>query len=227
MLSSVFLFTSSLPGLLLGQSSFAPPTRTELMGMSPDQVIRMGREKWGEFHGKKSGWSTAAMVDAETLWGRARRAMNERELRRLSPAKRKAAEEFRGLMTEFHASASQVGYIMSGGGTLWHPIFASGPSEAEEVIARILRGRRPGRAPNPSRDIQLLGEALNKSKGDIAAMASSGGTFEDAQKNLAKLRPLLAKMESTAPKFVPGSSTHATVFASKTVQMVLSMTGQE
>jgi hypothetical protein len=200
-----------------------PITQTELLGKTTDEVVRMGRVKWSEFFGEKVGWSTADMVEAELLYGRARQVFNNRMTREMSKGQREALEEMRREMVALHGFACDLGYIMSGGGTMWNPIRAGALGDAEETVTNFLRGRPAGKQPSFLTEWERLRKDLAAKKREVDNMKDAvGGGYTDATKALNQLRNTVLRLEAVAPR-LPGSRGHINAFAVDAIRLARSM----
>ena len=133
-LDQTSVFSMSLVALTVGFFAIQW-NRAAYLGKSPEQIVAMGRDKWFAAYTKKHGESTAAMCDAETTFGDALRNLNDRALRRVPASRRAFLESARYHCTQVALRAHEVGYAVTGGGTIWHPIFAGIKPNVEQLIA--------------------------------------------------------------------------------------------
>lgn len=200
-----------------------PVTQKDLLGKTTDEVVRMGRVKWNEFYGEKVGWSTADMVEAELLYGRARQVFNNRMTREMSKGQREALEEMRRELVVLHGFGCDIGYIVSGGGTMWNPVRAGALGDAEETITSFLRGRPAGRQPAFLTEWERLRKELAGRKRELDNMKDAvGGGYTDATKALNQMRGAVLKLEELAPR-LPGSRGHINAFAVDALRLARSM----
>ena len=109
--------------------------RAAYLGKSPEQIVAMGRDKWFAAYTKKYGESTMAMCEAETSFGDALKNLNDRALKRIPSARRAFLESARYHCTTVAVRAHEVGYAITGGGTIWRPFFAGIKPNVEQLIA--------------------------------------------------------------------------------------------
>lgn len=112
--------------------------RSAYLGKSPEQIVAMGRDKWFAAYTKKHGEHTRGMCDAETTYGDALKNLNDRALRRLPAARRAFLESARYHCKQIALRGHEVGYAITGGGTIWNPMFASIHPSVEMLIAESI-----------------------------------------------------------------------------------------
>ncbi len=112
--------------------------RRAYLGKSPEQIVAMGRDKWFAAYTKKYGEHTRGMCDAETTYGDALKNLNDRALKRVSTERRQFLETARYHCKQIALKGHEVGYAITGGGTMWHPIFAGVHPNVEELIAESI-----------------------------------------------------------------------------------------
>jgi hypothetical protein len=155
----------------------------------PDSLIlKLGRAKWFDHYTSKEGSSTAAMVDAESMFGAALKRKNDRVLASRSSSTRATVKKLRPLLTDYRNSMIDLGYAASGGGTMWNPVWGGTMADAEEVVEFLL-ARSP--KPTPKRVVSDVTKAFTKLDGQLAAVefgVSEGMTKRDAMGHLAKVK---------------------------------------
>lgn len=124
-----------LPAMVVAQEP-------DWLGMTPAQVEKMGRIKFMDAFGARHGNSTAAMCESERSFGAALRVLNDAHEKKHSPKNKAVVARLRPLAEQFFAHAADVGYAISGGGTMWNPVYAGVPADVEEIVAQLY-----GRAP--------------------------------------------------------------------------------
>ncbi|MGE3125965.1 MAG: hypothetical protein AB7F50_06930 [Fimbriimonadaceae bacterium] len=132
----------ALLGLVLLTAIAHCQVERDWLGMTPTQVERMGRAKFVDEFSTKHGSSTMAMCDAEGSYGEAVRALNQAWVKKHAPANRELMERIRPLVERFKLLSCEVGSAISGGGTMWNPVYASILGDVEELTAELY-GRRP------------------------------------------------------------------------------------
>ena len=112
----------------------------ETYGKSASQIVKMGRHAWEKFYYAHAGESTADMSAAAASYGWALQVRNEQLLKRQTTAKRKLIGRLRGLMEKFSSAGVDAAYQMTGGGTMWNPVYAGTTADVEEVVFALLGG---------------------------------------------------------------------------------------
>lgn len=115
--------------------------KSDYMGKTPDQVVKMGRSKWFDAYTKKFGDSTLGMAYAEYVFGDALKQVNDRKIAKLPKARRDAMLAYRKELLGFAADSHRIGELVSMGGTMWRNFDATIPADVEEILAEALSGR--------------------------------------------------------------------------------------
>lgn len=149
--------------------------KSDYMGKTPDQVVRMGRTKWFEAYTKKFGDSTLGMAYAEYVFGDALKQVNDRKLAKLPKARREAMLAYRKELLGFAADSHRIGELVSMGGTMWRNFDATIPADIEEIIAEGLAGRfdtkKSASLAAVQREFARSGERLKKGAEALDQMA--------------------------------------------------------
>lgn len=204
------------------------PSRGDLQGKSPSQVVAMGREKWFEFFTSKVGDSTAAMSGAESLYGACLKIANDKAIVKLPKEKRDQLGKLRYQLNRFNDEAIRLGEILSGGGTMWNPVFAGILADNEEAVAVLIGRAKPRKAAStPEEAISFLDRYLDKVAPDIREWGET--EYRSVAKGKAKvaiLKSTLKELEVTAAKIHPKGKEWIRHEAAKTVTSVQGMTGE-
>jgi hypothetical protein len=112
------------------------------LGKTPEQIVAMGRSKWINFHGKKKGQSSADMCEAETMYGDALKNLNDRALKKQSQTRRKWLLQTRTIASDFGTASHSVGYVLTGGGTMWNLQDSTIYPDVEEILADCISNKR-------------------------------------------------------------------------------------
>lgn len=109
-------------------------SKADCLGKTPEQVVKMGHQAFSDAYSVKYGSSTAAMCDAETLFGDALHITNNKLAKKLPASKRAWYDALRKGCRDLMSSAVDSGYALSGGGTIWAIIGAGVYPKTEEMI---------------------------------------------------------------------------------------------
>lgn len=193
----------------------------QALGKPYPEMIKMGSEKWMEFHGEKHGHSTAAMWDGMELY-RGALLWRNNELSRTAPAAvRSRVATLRKLLLPFISGVCEVGYFNSGGGTIWVNVEAGSRAEAEEVLHRVLtRVKSPGAATTGQvlRAHAELDEAVRKRSKENAVVAENAA---GARKRVTQLRAGLAPIFKQAGALDRAASDHVLGFVRRQLTLGL------
>lgn len=113
----------------------------ETYGKSAAEIVRMGHDAWYAFFVGKVGESTYGMSHAEMYWGYALYQVQTPQVAKLKGTRGQAIRSLRAKMPEFRERCIDVGYALSGGGTLWHPVYSARLGESEEVVRDLMAGK--------------------------------------------------------------------------------------
>ena len=102
------------PGAALAQE--------ETFGKSEAQILAMGENKWDAFYMAKAGQSTAAMVAMSSIYGAAMEHRNDQLAKHAPKSVQLKITSFRRQLNNFAGAAIDIGYNLSGGGTLWSQV---------------------------------------------------------------------------------------------------------
>ena len=109
--------------------------RGNFLGKSPEQIVAMGRDRWSDLYSKKFGESTHRVCDAEEKYGIALQNLNDRAIKRLPRTRQIWLNEVRKSTKDFATEAHQVGFLITGGGTMWETFDATILPDVEQAIA--------------------------------------------------------------------------------------------
>lgn len=108
-----------------------------LQTISDDDIFRMGRQKWFDYYTTKNGSSTASMADAEVRFGDALYRLNNVRLKAMPAGNVKTVNTVRIKLKSFCSDLVEVGYALTGGGTMWVNVSAGSHSDIEEAVGRV------------------------------------------------------------------------------------------
>lgn len=205
----------------------AGPSRKDLQGKTPEQVVQMGREKWFHFFTGKVGDSTAAMSGAERLYGDSLKFVNDKTIVKLPKAKRDSIGRLRQQMDTFHSELIYLGDMLSGGGTMWNPVYAGILADCEELVAVFIGRSKPVKhGSTPEAAINLLERYLNANADDIREWGETEyRSVAKCKSKIVFLRSALPKLEATALTINPKGKEWVRSAAAKAATGVQSMLG--
>lgn len=188
------LTTASLLVLALsGQST---------LGKTDSEIIKMGRSAWYDYYVSKEGESTADSCNAEQVFGEVLKRRNDRLLQG-APAKRALITKVRTDLKTFQSAIYDVGYALSGGGTMWNVVYSGVLADTEEAVGHLLGPRDPQVKPRKTSQVRqalaALATRVEREKVSIEAMPSGGG-MRAARTGLAAANRSLDRLISTAAK---------------------------
>lgn len=219
-----------LPLLLIvtGAASLAkPPSKADLEGKTPDQVVAMGREKWFSYFTGRVGDSTAAMSGAERLYGDCLKHSNDKVIVKMPKEKRDLIGRLRVQLYRFNDEAVRLGEILTGGGTMWNPVFAGLQADCEEAVRVFIGKSKPRKiSVEPEEAISFLDRYLDKVADDIRAWGETEyRSVAKAKSKVVLLRKTLKDLEETAAKLHPKGREWIRAEAARMATSVQSMTG--
>jgi hypothetical protein len=175
--------------------------RAAYLGKSPEQIVAMGRDKWFAAYTKKYGDSTMAMCEAETSFGDALKNLNDRALKRVPSARRAFLESARYHCTTVAVRAHEVGYAITGGGTIWRPFFAGIKPNVEQLIADSILNK-----PLP----MIKMKSIESRYEELEAMKTRalGEMTEESGSELKKAINEFKYQEGLSRKFVESATEH-------------------
>ena len=180
--------------------------RANFLGKSPEQIVAMGREKWGDLYGKKLGHSTHTDSDAEEKYGIALQNLNNRAIQRLPKTRQIWLGEVRKSTREYAAEAHQIGTLITGGGTMWQTFNATIGPDVEQTIADCIVNKPLPvlRLKSFESEIQALDKVITHAKED-----NDAPRFTDLMKHRQILSTKQSKLLNLLAK---GSQSDATRF---------------
>lgn len=131
-----------MPILLLSLLHATSQEKSDMLGKTRSQILTMGRDRWFQFYSSKRGESTMDMVTAEEVYAQCRSKKNDIDLAKESSSMRKKISSLRKLMQDLARACVQLGYIRTGGGTLWSIVDAGAAVDREEAIHHIINNTR-------------------------------------------------------------------------------------
>lgn len=203
------------------------PTRADLQGKTPAQVVAMGRDKWFTYFTGKVGDSTAAMSGAESLYGACLKISNDKVITRLPKEKREQIGRLRYQLNRFNDEVVRLGEILTGGGTMWNPVYAGILADNEEAVAVLIGKAKPRKTgSSPEEAISFLDRYLDKVAPDIKEWGETEyRSVAKAKAKVALLRSTLKELEATAAKIHPSGREWIRHEAARSATSVQSMTG--
>jgi hypothetical protein len=178
-----------------GGDEVAPDT----FGKTDAEILALGQSAWFDYYTapERGGDSTAGMAEAYELYATAAQRRNAalpdpHGLRPLGP-----------LLDSFGEHALNVAYHMSGGGTMWIPMYAQADCDVEEVVYGLLGGSgQPAAAPATtglvSRDLAALDRELRAERDDPDAALYF--KYAEAQAELEQLRTVYRQLKARAAR---------------------------
>lgn len=203
------------------------PSRADLQGKTPDQVVAMGRKKWFGYFTTKVGDSTAAMSGAERLYGDCLKHSNDKAIVKLPKARRTLIGRLRVQLYRFDDEVVRLGEILTGGGTMWNPVYAGLQADCEEAVRVFIGKSKPRKTSvEPEEAIGFLDRYLDKVADDIREWGETEyRSVAKAKAKVALLRKTLSELEDTASKLHPKGREWIRAEAARMATSVQSMTG--
>ncbi len=187
----------------------------------------MGREKWFGFYTERVGDSTAGMSGAERYYGECLKIVNDKQIVRLPKARRDAIGRLRAQLNSCHTELINLGDILSGGGTMWNPVYAGTLADCEEAVAVFIGRAKPFKhSSTPEAVISLLDRYLDNNADDIRAWGETEyRSVGKAKAKIAFLRTTLPKLEAAALTINPKGREWVRASVAKAATSVQSMLG--
>ncbi len=113
------------------------------MGKTAAQILAMGHDKWFKLYTGKYGESTAGMVTANDVYAACLGKATDAKIAKLPQSTKVVLQGLRKPMLAFVEAMITCGYQVTGGGTIWTLFGSSANVEAEEAIAKIVKGPNP------------------------------------------------------------------------------------
>lgn len=199
------------------------------LGLTAEQAVRLGRDTFVERYTAAHGDSTAAMVGAQTAFGAALRAVNDAWLAKQPEAARDLAEDLRPLLADFQELCFDAGVRMTGGGTIWNPVYAGTAADVEEAVAVALGRSAPGKPVAQAEAWKALERLEARIRRDAKEMDEIGpeGTkpSEAALAKAAAAKGLMAPVIDLARTLRPDRRTGVFEFLRDAAQTPVSMSG--
>ncbi len=108
-------------------------------GLTENQVLDMGRDKWMEFQASKAGNSTLAMVDGAETYGAILRKRNNAISDLSSDSiKTRLAKDVRSSLTDFGENGTDLAQVCAGGGSMYQILLANVGPDVEEIVHTLL-----------------------------------------------------------------------------------------
>lgn len=160
----------------------------ELLGLTPEKVVAMGREKFFDAYVERNGYSTAAMSQAEAGFGEALRHVNDAWIAANRPELAGAVGRLRPMLASFTQDCFFVGECLTGGGTIWHPVYSGIVADVEETVSALV-----GRSKTAPRAAQAkVWSTLERLEATVAKEIldpeAPGRSLADARARLAAAR---------------------------------------
>lgn len=172
------------------------------LGKTDAEILKMGRSAWYDYYVSKEGDSTADSCNAEQAFGEVLKRRNDRLLQK-TPTKRALIHKVRTDLKAFQSAVYDVGYALSGGGTMWNVVYAGVLADTEETVGHLLGARDPKVKPRKTSEVKqalaALAAKVAREKASIEAMPSGGG-MKAARTGLATATRSLNRLISTAAK---------------------------
>lgn len=190
---TVMRLVLAILGLLFVQSAFGQEFSTEdRFGKSVDQVLAMGHDKWYTWFtdSSRGAESTAGMAMAERIYADCLKVKNDEAKAKLSPEDKAYYDRIEKSMKNLVSNIADVGYAVTGGGTMWIPVISAAVTEVEQTVYDLLHGSK-GKPASQSAVWAEYTKALKivqSSKEDIATYANDKGErYGEAIKNMYKV----------------------------------------
>ncbi|MBS1705916.1 MAG: hypothetical protein JST40_08585 [Armatimonadetes bacterium] len=111
-------------------------------GKSDAEILAMGEDHWYHFFTERAGESTASMSEAYQLFGGALQRRNDKLLAKQKKELRKKLETLKVHLRKFSSAVLEMGYGVTGGGTIWIPVSARAMDVVPEAhLYEILTGK--------------------------------------------------------------------------------------
>jgi hypothetical protein len=175
------------------------PEQSATYGKTNAEILAMGQQAWFEYYTDpaRGGESTAGMADALGLFAAAARERND------ALPQQPQVTALRTQLTDFGREALDLAYNMSGGGTIWIPMYSQMACDVEDVIYGLLGGKVPRVAPATTgqvrRGLVRLAAAAQAEHADEDAAIYFH--YDDALASLAALQAEFAGISALAAHF--------------------------
>jgi len=132
-------------GIALAQDPKITVNPADTHGKTPEQIVAMGYDNWYDFYiGKEQAENTMSMSAANSLYGNSLYLVNSKKLSKLALERQKSISALRERLVTYRDACVEVGYVRSGGGTLWTLVSSSTRSESEQLVAELIAGNQKG-----------------------------------------------------------------------------------
>ncbi len=158
------------------------------LGMSDDQIIKLGKQRWYEKFVAKNGESTAGMSEAHQIFARVLKRRNDRLALKRSFAERKRMHDLRVKLRAFGEKMLAAGEGMSGGGTMWIPVYSSNAADAEEALYAVISNSgtmSKTKETDVVDQLTALATKVDAKKADFDSLGNENYSYESIKKNLA------------------------------------------
>lgn len=184
-------------------------TQSGQLGKSDAQILKMGRQLWGDYYAEKAGSSTVDMCTSERIYGEVLKRRNDRLISKASRSTKAVVKSLRKDMIQYMSGVYDVGMALSGGGTMWNIVYAGCQPDTEEVVGHILGVKSPKVKARKVSDVTTalkeLRDKVAKERKSIEEMPSGGG-MKSALNGLDAAESALPKLISVAARRPRGDS---------------------
>lgn len=156
----------------------------EKLTLTDAEILKMGRDKFSTYYTDHIGYSTLDMCDAQSKYGEVIKKRNDGMLKTQPASIKTLVVKVRPILTKLESNAIDVSYAISGGGTMWNPVYAGVYADVEEVVYDLMQNHSPKarKVSEVRTSIQGMKAALAKAKKEMDGIVTPE-MFKDAGKS--------------------------------------------
>ncbi len=188
------------------------------LGKTDAQIIAMGPQKWQDLFTSKIGSSTADMCRANEIYGQAVTRRNDRLIQsQLDGDFVQQVTKCRELLSTYGSTCIDLAYAITGGGTMWNPVYAGITGDSEMTLYGLLSDQAKRDKARVVSDVDRLTKKLDVIFRDMRRRGSSASwvNLDDAEKSLSLLKSTFKKIVVIAAKMSRKDSDHLLSFCVK------------
>jgi len=210
--------------LLLATLLFSQ-TESPTLGMTDEQVFRLGGVEFVNRYSEKFGSSTAAMCDGWETYAKAARRLNDAALRKKPAALQSAVKALRSHLGTFRNEMCDIGRAFSGGGTIWNIAYSETAADVEDTVSLLSQLRmaklKPLKVSAGTQAMSRVEAVAKENAKDIDSYKASGGGMDEVRSSLKSARAEYAKIVKIAAKLNRAQSDAVLAFCVEAAQVPL------
>jgi hypothetical protein len=196
-------------------------------GKSYAQILTMGYDRWMEFQGGQAGGSTAAMSSGSRVYRDALKWRNDRLLPKAPAPLRRSVARLRPEMNGCAGDTSEVGYFLTGGGTLWILHDAGSAVQVEQTLHGLLGAGIKAAPAATTGKVWREWEKLRKATDEVSKESfAKADDYERARKAVIRLKSRITAVIGEAGKLDRKGSDRLLDFCYRQVHDVLAKSHQ-